>query len=58
MGWGTPCRPCPLPGTSEFDMLCPHGTGMTQTGDDGIRDSFTFHYSSYDRSISILHRST
>jgi hypothetical protein len=35
MGWGTaPCRQCPLPGTADFDMLCPHGTGMTHTGDD------------------------
>ncbi|XP_035710508.1 fibrillin-2 isoform X2 [Folsomia candida] len=34
MGWGTPCRSCPLQGTADYDMLCPHGTGMTHTGDD------------------------
>lgn len=33
MGWGTPCRSCPLQGTADYDMLCPHGTGMTHTGD-------------------------
>ncbi|XP_003250904.3 fibrillin-2 [Apis mellifera] len=34
MGWGTPCQPCPLPNTNEFDALCPHGAGMTYSGDD------------------------
>ncbi|XP_043673250.1 fibrillin-2-like isoform X2 [Vespula pensylvanica] len=34
MGWGSTCQPCPLPGTSEFDSLCPHGAGMTYNGDD------------------------
>ncbi|CAG7728762.1 unnamed protein product, partial [Allacma fusca] len=34
MGWGTPCKPCPMPSTPEFDLLCPHGAGMTHNGDD------------------------
>ncbi|XP_065222296.1 fibrillin-2-like [Planococcus citri] len=34
MGWGTPCGACPAPGSAEFLELCPHGTGMTFTGDD------------------------
>lgn len=34
MGWGTNCQPCPMPGTTEFDLLCPHGAGMTYNGDD------------------------
>ncbi|KAK3920598.1 Fibrillin-1 [Frankliniella fusca] len=33
-GWGTPCQQCPLQGTHEFDQLCPHGPGMTFSGDD------------------------
>lgn len=23
----------PMPGTPEFDILCPHGAGMTHNGD-------------------------
>ncbi|XP_046415905.1 fibrillin-2-like isoform X1 [Neodiprion fabricii] len=34
MAWGSNCQPCPVPGTSEFDALCPHGSGMTYNGDD------------------------
>lgn len=33
MAWGTNCQPCPLPGSTEFDNLCPHGAGMTYNGD-------------------------
>uniref|UniRef100_A0A8D8X304 Fibrillin-2 n=1 Tax=Cacopsylla melanoneura TaxID=428564 RepID=A0A8D8X304_9HEMI len=32
--WGTPCLPCPGMGSTEFNTLCPHGTGMTYSGDD------------------------
>ena len=34
MGWGSPCSACPAPGTSEYDILCPHGSGFTHAGDD------------------------
>ena len=34
MGWGSPCTACPLPGTSEYHQLCPHGTGFTHGGVD------------------------
>lgn len=34
MGWGTSCQPCPMPGSSDFDALCPHGPGSTFIGDD------------------------
>nr|CAB3245049.1 fibrillin-2 [Phallusia mammillata] len=27
-GWGNPCEVCPLPGTPEYDMLCPGGYGF------------------------------
>ena len=33
-GWGLPCQACPLPGTVEFNSLCPHGAGFTNSGDD------------------------
>lgn len=33
MGWGSTCQPCPLPDSSEFEALCPHGAGMTYNGD-------------------------
>ena len=33
MGWGSTCQPCPLPDTTEFEALCPHGAGMTYNGD-------------------------
>lgn len=32
MGWGTPCQQCPVPGTDEFNELCPFGPGMTHEG--------------------------
>ncbi|XP_065169457.1 fibrillin-2-like [Atheta coriaria] len=34
MGWGTTCQPCPMPGSTEFDQLCPHGSGQTFDGND------------------------
>ncbi|CAH1374115.1 unnamed protein product [Tenebrio molitor] len=34
MGWGTSCQPCPMPGTTDFDLLCPHGIGSTFDGND------------------------
>lgn len=34
MGWGTTCQPCPMPGTTDFDLLCPHGPGSTFDGHD------------------------
>lgn len=34
MGWGTNCQPCPMPGTTDFDLLCPHGPGSTFDGND------------------------
>ncbi|XP_054288254.1 fibrillin-2-like [Macrosteles quadrilineatus] len=34
MGWGTPCQPCPPLHSPEFNQLCPHGPGMTYSGDD------------------------
>ncbi|XP_026682342.1 fibrillin-2-like [Diaphorina citri] len=34
MAWGTPCLPCPPMGSAEFNTLCPHGAGMTYSGDD------------------------
>lgn len=33
LGWGSTCQACPLPGTREFEVLCPHGAGMTYNGD-------------------------
>lgn len=33
-GWGTPCQMCPPPGSSDFQKLCPHGSGKTHRGDD------------------------
>ncbi|CAH0559244.1 unnamed protein product [Brassicogethes aeneus] len=34
MGWGTGCQACPMPGTTDFDSLCPHGPGSTFDGND------------------------
>lgn len=34
MGWGNPCSACPTPGSSEFNQLCPHGSGFTNGGND------------------------
>lgn len=48
MAWGTPCLPCPDMGGAEFQTLCPHGAGMTYSGDGEyysivlIRLSFNF----------------
>ncbi|KAK6631430.1 hypothetical protein RUM44_005957 [Polyplax serrata] len=33
-GWGTPCRPCPVFGSLDYQQLCPHGPGMTYNGVD------------------------
>lgn len=32
-GWGTPCQPCPMHGSLEYNILCPHGPGMNHNGD-------------------------
>lgn len=32
--WGTQCTPCPLYGSVDYKQLCPHGIGITFTGDD------------------------
>ena len=34
LGWGSPCSPCPVPGSNEYTQLCPHGPGFTHEGDD------------------------
>uniref|UniRef100_A0A8C0UNZ1 Fibrillin 1 n=1 Tax=Cyanistes caeruleus TaxID=156563 RepID=A0A8C0UNZ1_CYACU len=31
-GWGNQCRLCPLPGTTHYKKLCPHGSGYTTDG--------------------------
>ncbi|RMC01268.1 hypothetical protein DUI87_22217 [Hirundo rustica rustica] len=33
-GWGNQCRLCPLPGTTQYKKLCPHGSGYTTDGRD------------------------
>ncbi|XP_021100835.1 fibrillin-3 isoform X3 [Heterocephalus glaber] len=33
-GWGPSCELCPLPGTSAYKTLCPHGLGYTTEGRD------------------------
>ncbi|KAM5238007.1 fibrillin-3 [Ctenodactylus gundi] len=33
-GWGPHCELCPLPGTSAYKELCPHGLGYTADGRD------------------------
>ncbi|XP_045405469.1 fibrillin-3 [Lemur catta] len=33
-GWGPHCELCPLPGTSAYRKLCPHGSGYTAEGQD------------------------
>ncbi|XP_006007076.2 fibrillin-2 [Latimeria chalumnae] len=33
-GWGNQCEICPLPGTSQYKKLCPHGPGYTTDGRD------------------------
>ncbi|XP_066038029.1 fibrillin-2 isoform X1 [Chamaea fasciata] len=33
-GWGNQCRLCPLPGTTHYKKLCPHGSGYTTDGRD------------------------
>lgn len=33
MAWGTPCQPCPMIDSPEFNSLCPNGPGMTYNGD-------------------------
>ncbi|XP_058393999.1 fibrillin-3 [Diceros bicornis minor] len=32
--WGPRCELCPLPGTSAYRKLCPHGSGYTAEGQD------------------------
>lgn len=34
IGWGSGCQACPQPGTSEFETLCPHGSGKSHQGVD------------------------
>lgn len=34
MAWGQTCQPCPMPGTTDFELLCPHGPGSTFDGND------------------------
>jgi len=46
MGWGTPCRACPKPNTTEFDVLCPYGIGMTHSGNDIKYDFCIYQVSS------------
>lgn len=29
MAWGQTCHPCPMPGTTDFELLCPHGAGKS-----------------------------
>uniref|UniRef100_A0A674JPJ0 Fibrillin 2 n=1 Tax=Terrapene triunguis TaxID=2587831 RepID=A0A674JPJ0_9SAUR len=31
-GWGNQCELCPLPGTTQYKKLCPHGPGYTTDG--------------------------
>uniref|UniRef100_A0A4W3HSE0 Fibrillin-2 n=1 Tax=Callorhinchus milii TaxID=7868 RepID=A0A4W3HSE0_CALMI len=33
-GWGNQCDICPLPGTTQYKKLCPHGPGYTTDGQD------------------------
>ncbi|XP_049983407.1 fibrillin-3 isoform X3 [Alexandromys fortis] len=33
-GWGPHCELCPLPGTSAYRKLCPHGKGYSTKGQD------------------------
>ncbi|KAH0507693.1 Fibrillin-3 [Microtus ochrogaster] len=33
-GWGPHCELCPLPGTSAYRKLCPHGKGYSMEGQD------------------------
>ncbi|MBN3310725.1 FBN2 protein, partial [Amia calva] len=33
-GWGNQCELCPLPGTTQYKKLCPHGPGYTTDGSD------------------------
>ncbi|XP_066459257.1 fibrillin-2 [Eleutherodactylus coqui] len=33
-GWGNQCELCPLPGTTQYKKLCPHGPGYTTDGKD------------------------
>uniref|UniRef100_A0A803TRF1 Fibrillin-2 n=1 Tax=Anolis carolinensis TaxID=28377 RepID=A0A803TRF1_ANOCA len=33
-GWGNQCEICPLPGTTQYKKLCPHGPGYTTDGRD------------------------
>lgn len=37
-GWGNQCRLCPLPGTTHYKKLCPHGPGYTTDGRGICRD--------------------
>lgn len=31
-GWGPNCELCPLPGTTQYKKMCPHGPGRTTDG--------------------------
>ncbi|XP_043105727.1 fibrillin-2 [Puntigrus tetrazona] len=33
LAWGRDCDPCPEPGTSQFNALCPRGLGFANKGD-------------------------
>ena len=33
-GWGVPCQQCAMPGSYEFEQLCPYGNGFTNSGED------------------------
>ncbi|XP_067425353.1 fibrillin-2 isoform X2 [Emydura macquarii macquarii] len=33
-GWGNQCELCPLPGTTQYKKLCPHGPGYMTDGRD------------------------
>ncbi len=32
IGWGTQCEICPPTNTSEYFLLCPHGSGRDNSG--------------------------
>ncbi|PNI18364.1 FBN3 isoform 4 [Pan troglodytes] len=53
-GWGPRCELCPLPGTSAYRKLCPHGSGYTAEGRDVDECRMLAHLCAHGECINSL----
>ncbi|XP_023560870.1 fibrillin-3 isoform X3 [Octodon degus] len=53
-GWGPNCELCPLPGTSAYKKLCPHGMGYSAEGRDVDECRVLAHLCSHGECINSI----